>query len=153
MSDFHQVGGCHCGAVRYQLNTGPAMIYNCHCANCQKISASAFSVALTVMKTSFEITSGDPKRLEWPSDVGTQRYGLLCGDCGTRICHGMVPDIDYLSLRGGTLDDTSWLTPVADIWTDSAQKWIEFSGKRLSYPRQPEQYDEIVAAYAKVAGR
>lgn len=152
MSEECQTGGCHCGAVRYEITGSLLMVYNCHCTNCQKISSSAFCIAVTIMREGFSIVSGEPKRIDWASDVGTQRYGLLCGDCGTRICHGMTPETSVLSLRGGTLDDTSSLAPVADIWTDSAQKWFEFSGSRLSYPRQPEQYDDILAAYANRQG-
>ncbi len=31
-----------------------------------------------------------------------------------------------LSLRAGTLDDTSWVQPVGDTFTRSAQPWVQF---------------------------
>lgn len=144
-------GGCHCGSVRYRISRAPLMVYNCHCTNCQKISASAFNISATVFEDAFEITGGAPARIEWSSDVGTQRYGLLCGTCGTRIVHGMTPTNGFLSLRGGTLDDTSWLRPVGDIWTSSAQSWVELSPERLQYERQPEDYGDLVQAFADLA--
>ena len=40
MESLPQVGGCMCGALRYEVNAAPVMIYNCHCTNCQKISTA-----------------------------------------------------------------------------------------------------------------
>ena len=37
------VGGCQCGALRYEVSAAPVMVYNCHCTNCQKIGGGAFS--------------------------------------------------------------------------------------------------------------
>ena len=36
------VGGCQCGALRYEVSAAPVMVYNCHCTNCQKIGGGAF---------------------------------------------------------------------------------------------------------------
>jgi len=148
MPSLPLTGQCQCGAVRYEIRSAPLMIYNCHCTNCQKISGSAFSTPMAVLEDSFSVTRGTPKRLEWTSDVGSTRYGLLCGECGNRIAHGQVPSRGVLSVRSGTLDDTSWIEPVGDIWTNSAQDWIKLSGERLQYPRQPEDYSAMFAAFA-----
>lgn len=115
------LGGCHCGALRYELSAPPLSIYNCHCTNCQKITGSAFVVSAIVREDSFAFLKGAPKRVEWVSDAGNQRYGRFCGDCGSRIVHGQTPSSGFLSLRAGTFDDTSWVEPVGDIWTKSAQ--------------------------------
>lgn len=148
MSSLPLTGQCHCGATQYELSKPPAMVYNCHCTNCQKISGSAFGISAAIAADSFRITSGDPARVEWPSDVGTQRYGIFCNTCGSRIAHGMNPETAVMSLRAGTLHDTSWLKPVADIWTDSAQPWVHLSEDRLQYPRQPEDYGPLLKAFA-----
>jgi len=141
------VGGCLCGGVRYRLTQPPLMIYNCHCTNCQKITGSAFVVSATIIASSFEITKGEPKRYEWMSDAGNERFGLFCGNCGGRIAHGQTPPNGFLSLRAGTFDDTSWIEPVGDIWTKSAQPWIKFSGDRLSTEGQPTDYAPFIERY------
>ena len=41
-------GGCRCGRVRYQIDDEPKFSFACHCTDCQQLSASAFSLALTV---------------------------------------------------------------------------------------------------------
>jgi hypothetical protein len=140
-----QTGGCHCGALRYALNAPPLMIYNCHCANCQKITGSAFTTAATVPEAAFAFTKGAPARVEWKADSGGLRYGLFCGACGGRIVNGGVPSIGMLSLRAGTLDDTSWVEPVGDIWTKSAQRWVRFGA--ITSEGQPGDYAPFIEAW------
>ena len=100
------VGGCACGALRYEVSAAPFMVYNCHCKNCQKTSGSAFNVSTTIAEAAFAFTRGAPARLEWKSDAGSTRYGLLCGSCGSRIVQGQVPSSGVLSLRQGR-----WMIP------------------------------------------
>lgn len=138
-------GGCHCGALRYHVSAPPLMIYNCHCTNCQKITGSAFVVSATIAESAFEFTAGAPKTVEWVSDAGNRRFGWFCGDCGSRIAHGQIPSAGFLSLRAGTLDDTSWVEPVGDIWTRSAQPWVKLGD--LCAERQPTDYAPFVERF------
>jgi hypothetical protein len=52
-------------------------------------------------------------------------------------------------VRPGTLDDTKWLTPVAQIWTKSAQPWALIP-QILSYEGNPPNFDDMLTAFAKV---
>lgn len=140
-------GGCMCGALRYEVRTAPFMIYNCHCTNCQKISGSAFNVSVTIAETALVFTAGGPARVEWTSDAGTTRFGLFCGACGSRITNGMVPSSGVLSLRGGTLDDTSWVEPVGDIWVKSKQPWVTIPDGRIQTERGPADYAPFIAKF------
>ena len=38
------MGGCLCGAVRYELIGVPERLYACHCKECQRQSGSAFDM-------------------------------------------------------------------------------------------------------------
>ncbi len=133
-------GGCQCGALRYQITVAPLMIYACHCANCQRIAGSAFGLAATITEASLEFTTGTPKKLNWKSDSGNERYGTFCPDCGCRIAHGQLPSNGVLSLRAGTFDDTSWVSPSGHIWTKSAQPWFEFKADDILCDVQPTDY-------------
>lgn len=133
-------GGCHCGALRYRVADAPFMIYNCHCKNCQKISGGAFATSATIPESGFAFTKGEPKKVVWTAASGTERFGWFCGECGSRIAHGQTPSIGALSLRAGTLDDTSWVEPVGDIWTKSAQPWMMFREDALTCEGQPTDY-------------
>jgi hypothetical protein len=47
-------------------------------------------------------------------------------------------------VRPGTLDNTSWLRPVAHVWTKSAQPWFEFPEGVVRYATQPDDLMELV---------
>ena len=143
------VGGCQCGALRYEITQPPLMVYNCHCTNCQKIGGGAFSTPVTVIEAAFAFTQGKPSTVEWSSDAGNRRFGWFCAECGTRIAHGQTPAGGILSVRGGTLDDTSWVEPVGDIWTRSAQPWVVFSGERIETDQQPTDYAPFIERFRR----
>mgnify|MGYP000312410672 CR=1 FL=1 len=111
-----------------------------------KITGSAFTIAATVPEAALAFTRGTPKRVEWKADSGNLRFGLFCGECGSRIANGQTPTNGVLSLRAGTLDDTTWVEPVGDIWTKSAQRWVRFIGD-LSTEGQPKDYTPFMERY------
>lgn len=152
MATLPLVGGCACGALRYEMSAPPLMVYNCHCTRCQKISGAAFNTAVTVLESALHFTQGEPARTEWLADSGFTRWGCFCGACGTRIANGQAPSRGVLSLRSGTLDGTSWVQPVADTWTQSAQPWVTFIEGGLRYEKGPGDYADIATAY-RVRGR
>jgi hypothetical protein len=141
------IGGCSCGAVRYEVSLPPLMAYNCHCTNCQKVSGGAFSTALTILESGFAIVAGDPRTVEWTSDAGNARYGVFCANCGTRIANGQRPAAGFLSLRAGTLDDPRWVDPVGDIWLRSAQPWVPIREGRLRAEQQPQDYAPYIERF------
>ena len=147
------VGGCQCGALRYEIAAPPMTIYNCHCTNCQKISGSAFATVLMIARDTFAFTKGEPAVTEWTATTGRTRFGWFCGSCGIRIAHGThaAPEetaSKVLSVRAGTLDDASWVRPVADGWTRSAQPWVKASDDRRQFEKQPDDYPGMAAAFA-----
>jgi hypothetical protein len=141
------VGGCQCGALRYEVGQAPMMIYNCHCTNCQRASGGACSTSATILEASFAFVRGEPHRHEWTSDAGNRRFGWFCGSCGCRIANGQVDSPGILSLRSGTLDDTSWVEPVGDIWTRSAQAWALPAGDRIRTEGQPTDYTPFLERF------
>lgn len=153
MVDLPMAGGCQCGALRYELDAPPMTIYNCHCTNCQKITGSAFATVLMSPRESLSFTTGEPAVVEWTATSGKLRFGWFCGSCGTRIAHGThaAPDEPagrVLSVRAGTLDDTSWVRPVGDGWVRSKQSWVEIPEGRRSFEKQPDDYPGLAAAFA-----
>ena len=141
-------GGCQCGAVRYRITGAPLTLYACHCTDCQKQSSSAFGMSLWVRQADFQIVAGEPKLWQVTAESGRQKTCAFCADCGSRIYHAFSGDPDVLSLKAGSLDDTSWLRPVGHIWTRSAQPWVTFEGvaPELVCAKEPETFDAFLAA-------
>jgi hypothetical protein len=51
---------------------------------------------------------------------------------------------EFWHLKPGTLDDTSWLEPVAQVWTKSAQSWLRLANDLTSFPGQPENLPALL---------
>jgi hypothetical protein len=122
-----KTGGCQCGAVRYELSGEPLPLVICHCHECQKQTASAFGMTLPVAKEDLRILAGALKEWRRRADSGREVACFFCPDCGTRVYHSSLLGPAYWHLKPGTLDDTGWLDPVAEVWTQAAQPWLQLS--------------------------
>jgi len=131
-----QTGGCQCGAPRYEITEAPRMVYSCHCTDCQRLTSSAFSMAVVVATEAFRLTIGEPRPLQKTADSGRLATRWVCPQCGSWICGAPTPGA-ALRVRAGTLDDTSWLRPTAHFWTRSKQPWIVLPEGDRSFATQP----------------
>jgi hypothetical protein len=122
-------GGCICGAIRYAIAQAPYLVYACHCTDCQRITSSAFSIGVVIADGGFSQQGKQARSV--PGGVaasGRVKSRWVCPDCGTWLFGSPQPGTDYPGMtrvvRGGTLDDTSWLSPTAHYWTRSRQPWV-----------------------------
>ena len=119
------------------------MVYACHCTDCQKRSGSAFGLSVWVPRAAIEVTKGSPEARTTTSEGGRIQYIQQCGQCYTRLWTEPKTRANIGIVRGGTLDDASWLRPVAHIWTRSAQPWFVFPEGARRYETQPGNFDEL----------
>ena len=143
-------GGCQCGAVRYTLKAPPVVFYLCHCTDCQKQSSSAFGESVKARAIDVDIT-GDLARFETQADSGKAKLCEFCPKCGTRMFHGRWPEAETFNLKGGTLDDASWLVPAGHIWTASKQAFFAIGEQELNYPRNPD-YSVLARRWREMCG-
>lgn len=141
-------GQCQCGAVNYKVTGAAATLFTCHCTECQRQSSSAFGMALWVKEPSVELSSGQLKEWVRTMPSGRKMSCQFCPDCGSRIFHSTVGQTQLLSIKPGTLLDTSGLKPVGHIWVDSKQKWFEIEGGALQYRGNPASFDELTCAWS-----
>lgn len=148
LPEFPVQGGCACGAVRYELTAPPFALFACHCADCQTMTGSAFSLAMPVPASALTITRGELATWMRTAASGRQIPQHVCPTCGTRIYTappgGEVPNV---TLRPGTLDDTGWLHPVAAFWASSAQPHVHFDQDMLVFDTQPTDFAPVVRAW------
>ncbi|MEP0873951.1 GFA family protein [Trichocoleus desertorum AS-A10] len=136
-------GGCQCGQIRYEIRAEPLTLYACHCKECQKQSSSAFGLSMPVPRAAVVILQGQPKQWQRVSDSGREVSCLFCGECGTRLFHNPARNAKITNVKAGTLDDTSWLKPVGNLWTQSSQKWVILSDEILNYEAQPSDFSPL----------
>jgi hypothetical protein len=125
------IGGCQCGKVRYRFEGEPIELTVCHCRECQRQSGSAFGMSLSIPAEAFELLSGNLKFFEVVCDSGRNKSCAFCPNCGTRIYHRTDAGI---SIKAGTLDDTSRLRPTAHYWTKRRQPWVVIPDEVRRFP-------------------
>jgi hypothetical protein len=52
-----QTGGCQCGALRYEMTEAPQLVYTCHCTECQRLTGSAFTMAMVIGAAAFRLAA------------------------------------------------------------------------------------------------
>ena len=102
------MGGCLCGAVRYELISVPERLYACHCKECQRQSESAFGMTLLSTENGPKV-SGELQMFERISDGGNRVKAYFCPNCGVRIYGNPRYVKGIFSLKPDELDDTSCL--------------------------------------------
>lgn len=144
---FPLTGGCICGAVRYRVGALPLSLYACHCTDCQHLSGGTSSMSMPMRAADLTI-AGDLAAYAKPAASGRTVTIRFCPVCSTRIMHVPAHSPDLVNLKPGTLDDTSWLVPIAHVWTASRPAGVALPDGVLSYPGQPPDRAALYAAFA-----
>lgn len=143
--DFPVLGGCQCGAVRYQLKASPLSVYNCHCKDCQRYSGAAWSMSMVVRDEDFEAT-GETAVYERVADSGNVIRMHFCARC-----HGWMwnePANRGIKVgRAGTLDDMDWAEPVGNIWTSSKPAWVKIDPDLVNFEKGPADRTPLFEAW------
>ncbi len=131
-------GGCQCGQIRYRIEGPPLAVVACHCTECQRQSGSAFAWGVFVHKGAFELISGELTEFSRETDSGRIGRFAFCPKCGTTIFGNPPYAATLLSIRAGSLDDTSGLEPAIHGWTQSKQPWVIIPDGVKCFERQPQ---------------
>ena len=138
-------GSCQCGNVTYKASKAPLASLACHCIDCQKLSASAYSTVL-IFKTENISFSGKLKSWQRISDSGRKNIAYFCPNCGNRIYH-FDPDNPQLTrLKSGTIDSDAIPAPQANQFISRKPEWVKLCDNVPSYQRSmsPKERKELV---------
>lgn len=120
------LGGCLCGAVRFESKEPPTRGYYCHCTKCQKAYGGLFSATVRVPGSGFRFTKGNPKYYR----ATTVAKRGFCAECGSPMPFFYEGNPDVW-IKIGTLDhpedwpmtkDASW-GPSEHIHADDKISW------------------------------
>lgn len=81
-------GGCHCGRIRYEVETDLATVMECNCSHCSKRG-----LLLTfVPSDKFRAVTGDDGLMDYQFNKKVIHH-LRCTDCGIEsFARGTAPD-------------------------------------------------------------
>jgi len=129
-------GGCFCGAIRYRV-TGPlAGAAACHCRKCQYGSGGGPNYVALAQRAAFEVTRGTPTAHRSRADSGSEVARVFCAACGTPLWSD-GPNLPFLAVRVGSLDDAPAGGPALHIWTEAAPRWHAFEPSAVVFPQGP----------------
>ncbi len=127
-------GGCHCGAIRYEVEGDPLTHALCHCSDCRR-HAGAPMVGWTMYPdAALRVTRGTPKI--YASSKDGRRH--FCGDCGTGLFYAnaaMLPGI--IDIQSATYDEPDAIPARIHIQVAERIGWMEHVHELPQYPRFP----------------
>ncbi len=129
-------GGCHCGAIRYEVE-GEAIVHAlCHCRDC-RLHAGAPVVGWTMYTDgAVKVIKGEP-RVYSSSEHGRRHF---CSDCGTGLFYvndSLMPGV--IDIQSATYDDPEAVPPTMQIQVAERLGWMQQAHELPAFERFPPQ--------------
>ena len=127
-------GGCHCGAIRYDVDGEPQHVALCHCNDCRRSAGAPMVSWAAFTADALTVTQGQP--VTFNSSGAAMRS--FCGTCGTGLFYrnaDMLPGI--VDIQSVTLDDPEALPPDAHIQVAERLHWMDDLDSLTRFERFP----------------
>jgi hypothetical protein len=127
------VGGCLCGAVRFEAQGFPQAVFHCHCASCRRHTGAAVAsfAAFPVSSDRFRWTASAPA--SFTSSPGVTRR--FCPLCGTPISYQAEKYPGEIHLNIGAFDRPDNFEPKAHYHVAERIAWFDTVDSFPRYPR------------------
>ena len=140
-------GSCLCGSVQIHVTAPPLLTLACHCRDCQKFTASAFSLTTMFPNDGFACSGNLFKG-------GLQTRGrdhYFCKSCGNFVYSQIGGTSQRINLRTSILDDAASFKPFVELMTDEKMEWAAVPTKH-SYRQSPDSLEELHALMDEYKG-
>lgn len=122
-------GGCHCGAVRFEVDAAtPLQVDRCNCSICRLSSY----LHLIVPATDFRLLTDPDALTEYRFNSGIARHSF-CRTCGIKSFYVPRSNPDGVSVNANCLDDPQ---PAMDVQSFDGQNW-ERHAHKLAHKSKP----------------
>ena len=115
-------GSCQCGEIRYEAEVDPQAVGICHCTDCQRLTGTAYRVAVAAAPDQFRLTSGQPTRYHKIGDSGRPSDQVFCSTCGSPLWRESADG--EIGLRLGCVDQRRGLRPTHQSFLKSALPFV-----------------------------
>jgi hypothetical protein len=115
---------CACGAIKFEFNTDPSFIANCHCNDCKRASGGEMATFFAVPEDDFTLLSGKPKPFHYIANSGKSLDRNFCPECGSRVFTSNLasfPKTVFVQL--GSLDRPDLVAPKLEMFTTRRMAW------------------------------
>ena len=116
------VGGCLCGAIRYQVDGELSRAGSCHCSMCRNWTGGPMQAAQAGSVT----FRGEQHIKRYASSEWAERG--FCSECGTSLFYCLKEPQMYM-LATGCFDDAEQFSLAGEIYIDEKPGGYEFAGE------------------------
>jgi hypothetical protein len=127
-------GGCHCGAVRYEVRGAPQHVALCHCSDCRRSAGAPMVCWAAFNEEEMTLIQGETKTF---NSSGTALRSF-CPECGSGLFYrnaAYLPGI--VDIQSATLDDPAALPAQSHIQTAERINWMTDVHNLPSFERFP----------------
>lgn len=133
-------GSCRCDAVSLTIGAKPRMMVQCHCLDCQKASGTGHTSNAYFAKEDVVIR-GEATGHTVISESGHDMTRYFCPVCGSRVYGYNAAKPGLISVQVGCLDDQSWYSPQAVVFTSRRHDWDITSDQIPQFDKMPPSKD------------
>jgi hypothetical protein len=105
----------------------------CHCADCQRRTGSAFSVAVFYERGAVRIVRGETRSFERPSANGFSVKFHFCSACGSNVFWEPSRLPDRIGVAVGAFADPSFRAPDQSVWTKDKHHWVTLPPEVMTF--------------------
>lgn len=131
-------GGCHCGAVRYEISAEPLFSGNCYCEDCRKVGGTGHSSVFAVPEPAVSI-KGKLTEYKIKGGSGQPIARRFCPTCGSRVTATASAMPGVLLVTASSLDDPESFVVQMSIFAAQAPSWDRPPTSTPVFPGSPPQ--------------
>ena len=131
------VGGCACGAIRYEIHGKPIFENHCQCRDCRLRSGTGHGSYLTFADRGKAKITGKASTWRVVADSGNEKIHAFCPTCGTPV-HLTFPAMpDLIAIPAGSLDEPERFRPGAVTYHVRALDWDVIAPELMTFEKMP----------------
>lgn len=123
------VGGCLCGAVRYEVRGPLRPVVNCHCGQCRKFHGHYGAYSNAAAK---DMSVTGYRHLKWYRSSNFARRGF-CKECGSSLFWERLRS-GTISITAGSIDGPTKLRTIRHIYVRDKGDYYKISDKLDQLP-------------------
>jgi len=130
-------GGCHCGAVRFEVAlSGRVKAQACNCSMCEMVGF----IHMIVPERRFRITAGQGQLTDYTFNTGVAHH-LFCRICGVKSFYRPRSNPDGWSVNARCLDDQTAL--VIEVEPFDGRNWEQHAAALAHLSHDPSVREEV----------
>ncbi|WP_455270223.1 GFA family protein [Rhizobium herbae] len=131
------IGGCACGAIRYEISAEPIFMNECQCRDCQQRSGTGHGSYLTFPDRRDVKLEGEAREWEVAGDSGGIKRHAFCPICGSPVYLTFAAMPDFFTVHAASLDDPDRFKPQAVTYHVRSHAWDHLDPDLPKFDRMP----------------